>query len=539
MTNVRTSRLTAFAILMVLALVALACGDDGDDSTSGASGGGPTSATSDDSDGEDPVEVADRNAALRVTLHLGSTNLDPHRYTAPQDLIWMRPVYDRLVTIVNGENGVELAPQLARSWEFSPDGLSLELELRDDVTFQDGARFDADVVKANIDRALGEGSTVASTLASVESVEVVDSTHAVFRLGHRDPAIPWTFATGSSGMMVSPNALGNADLASNPVGSGPFKLVSWAKDADVVYERWDGHWDPDAALVRRLTIRTIADVNARYNGVQAGEFDIALVQAPLDSQAQSLAPQGYHVDTALAPISYGIRINTAKAPFDDVRVRRAVSMALNRKEISKELFDGINPPAYQPFLEGYLGYDPALDDDPYDPEAARRLVTEAGAEGAMVQLLASTVPPTNLLAEVVQQSLDDIGLNAELVPISPTEATSIWRRGSHHGLVAVIFAYAEPSLTLATSYFGADSLGEPPAQLVEMADEGVELPAGSAEREQKYRDISAYLVENPIHVPIATYSTTMLSRPEVVGSRDVVVEVLANIDFRRVGVAAS
>src|SRR5690606_4437095 len=124
--------------------------------------------------------------------------------------------------------------------------------------------------------------------------------------------------------------------------------------------------------------------------------------------------EGFHWEQELAPITTGMLLNTSAPPFDDVRVRQAVSMAINRTEISEQLLGGVNPPVYQPFPEGYMGHDPALDEDPYDPDAARDLISEAGAEGATVTILAMTTPPYEAIAEVLQQSLGDIGLDVEI-----------------------------------------------------------------------------------------------------------------------------
>jgi ABC-type transport system substrate-binding protein len=509
-----------------LGLLAGACGGGGSD------GGGETSADA------DPVEAADRGAELTFGYSTGWSSFDPHTTSFfSNDQIYQRPVYDRLFTIgADDEGSATLVPQLATDYEYAEDGLSVTFALRDDVTFQDGTPFDAEAVKANIERALGPDSTVASQIPYVESVEVVDDTTAVFHLSQHDPALPWELANNTTGYMVSPAAF-DTDLATMPVGSGPFRAVSAATDGDVVYERWDDHWDPDAALVERLTISTIADQNARYNGVRSGQLDAAYLAAPLDAESQSLEPEGYHWDQALGPVTLGVMMNTEQAPFDDVEVRRAVSMAVNRSEISETVLNGVYPPAYQPFAEGFLGHDPEVDEDPYDVEAARDLVEEAGAEGATVEMIQPTTAPQDAVAQAVQQSLGDIGLDVELVPISPTEARPEWRTGGHQAMVAPIIGQPGPSQTLAVSFLAADNPATPPAELVEMADAAAAEPVDSAEQEQAYQEISAWLVENPIHVPVVQFSSVILSRPDVVGSENMMTTTIGELDARGVGIA--
>src|SRR5262249_29944464 len=160
--------------------------------------------------------------------------------------------------------------------------------------------------------------------------------------------------------MISPAAF-NTDLAIKPAGSGPFTLVSAQKDAAVVYKRWDGYWNKDAALVQQLNVSTVPDPNARFNGLRSGAYDAALISAPQDLQAKAMEGEGFHTALAVEPNCNCVQLNWLKPPFDDNRVRRAVSMAINRQEISKTLLEGLGPPFYQTFPRGFLGYDESLD----------------------------------------------------------------------------------------------------------------------------------------------------------------------------------
>jgi ABC-type transport system substrate-binding protein len=260
---------------------------------------------------------------------------------------------------------------------------------------------------------------------------------------------------------------------------------------------------------------------------------------PLDAQSREMTDEGFQWVQELAPITIGVLFNTTAEPFDDVRVRTAVSMAMNRAEISEQLLDGIAPPVYQPFPEGYLGHDPALDDDPYDAEAARELIREAGAEGATVRLLTMTTPPYEAIASIAEQALGDIGLDVTVDPVSPTEGIPTWVEGSHPAFIGTILAEPEPSLTLVRSYLGGHNLGEAPAELATMADEALSLPLDSDERAEAYQGISGYLVDNTIHAPLIQFSTVVLAGPDVVGAEELVKVVIGKLDFRGVGVAAS
>jgi peptide/nickel transport system substrate-binding protein len=523
---------TVVGLVVSLGLLAAACGgDDGGGNAAGGNGAG------DDAAAQDPAEVADRSAELTFAYSTGLTSLDPHTTSNfSGDQLYQRPVYDRLVTIGSDDQGKPiLEPQLATSWEYADDVMSVTFTLRDDVTFQDGTPFNADAVKANIERALGPDSTVASQIPFVESVEAVNDTTVVFHLSQPDPAVPWELANNTTGYMASPAAF-DSDLATAPVGSGPFKLVSAERDGDVVYERWDDHWNSDAALVQGLTITTVNDQNARYNGTRSGQIDATFLATPLDAESQSLEGEGFHWDHALSPVTVGVLLNSEVPPFDDVRVRQAVSMAVNRAEISETLMNGINPPVYQVFTEGIVGHDPDLNEEQFDLDAARALVEDAGADGSTVEMIQATTAPQDVLAEAVQQSLGDIGIDVELVPLSPTEARPEWRTGGYAAFVAPIIGQPAPSQTLDVSFLSADNPATPPADLVDMAREAAAQPVDSDEQQQAYEDIAAWLVENPVHVPIVQFSTVILSRPEVVGFENMMTTGIAELDFRGVGV---
>lgn len=525
MTAMRRRPLSVAAITLALALIAAACGgDDGDN---------------DDAGGANSTQTADKDAELTFALSWGANSFDPHRSrNAQADAVLQRPVYDSLLTLVDGSEGVELAPQLATAYEVAADGLSIEFTLRRDVTFQDGAKFDATAVKANLERALDAESTIKSTIGSIQSVEVVDSTTVVLHLSQPDPSVPWTLGTTSAGMMVSPTALANPDLATKPVGSGPWRLVSFEKDASAVYERFDDHWNNDAALVRKLTILTVTDGNVRYNGIRTGEYDAAYIVTPQDAESKGLTSEGFHWVSALSPNSFGVLLNLTKPPFTDVRVRRAVNMAINRVDISKQLLRDIQPPTYQAFNKGYLGFDPELDEDPYDPSEARALIRDAGAEGATITMPFINIEPPNSLAAVVQQALTDIGLKVNSIPVGPSEGIPRWRQGNDHAYIGVIIGYAEPSQTLGLTYFGPDNFAKPPpAELVDMANKAAAMAVGSAERERAYQQIGKYLQDNPIHIPIAQFSTVIVCQSNVVGCDNTLQQDIGKLDFRSVGVA--
>jgi peptide/nickel transport system substrate-binding protein len=518
------------AIVAILSLLVAACGG-------GPGGGSGTTTGALRTD----VDQADRSAEMRYAMAYSVNSFDPHRSPiATSDSIFMAPIYDRIVTLTRDKDGnVEVGPQLATSWTTAPDGRSVSFVLRSGVTFQDGTPFDGAAVKANIDRAKGPGSTIASVLAMVDSVEVTDATHVTFRLNTPYPGLLYTLATSTNGMMASPAAF-DKNLATTPVGSGPWKLVSSQKDADTVYQRWDDSWDSDSALVAKLTISTVADGNARLSGLRTGRFD-AINPQGLEAESKALEEDGYQWYNELAPLSFGVLINNTIAPFDDVRVRRAVSMAIDREQVSTALLDGLGPPIAQTFAPGYVGH--VSGDDATAPtvdvDAAKALIKEAGAEGKQVTLLAQSNEPFSSLAQVVQQALTGIGLNVTIESHAPNETNATWQKKDKAIWAASIFGEGEPSVNLEKAYLGGQNVGTVPPELKAMADQAMLLPLDSPDRDTAYQAISRWLTENPVHVPLARFYSVTAASEKVINVKDLIKVSIGKIDVRGVGIAKS
>jgi peptide/nickel transport system substrate-binding protein len=482
-------------------------------------------------------KAIDRNAQFRFATATTFTSFDPIKARSLADPTFLKQVYDSLLEVAQGPDGLNLAPQLAKSYKVSDDGLSISLVLRKGVKFQDGTAFNAAAVKANLERQKSPGSVWASTLTSLQSIEIVDDLHVELHLSQPDPTILWGLGRGMTGMMVSPAAFNNPDLGTKPVGAGPFTLVSAQVGAEVVYQRWGGYWNKSEPKIARLTLSTILDANARYNGLRSGQFDGAYLSPPQDVEAKSL--EDYHTLFRAGSGSLMLMLNSDKAPLDDVRVRRAISLAVKRQEMNKALFGGVSKASYQVFAPGYVGHDPALDKDPYNIKKARKLVQAAGASGATLSVNVPISSTTDPIAQVLQQSLGDIGLELELTPIAPTQARLDWRKGSFHAFLASPTTGPDPSQTMEGAILALDNPAKPPAELVTMAAKAKVLPLGSKERERAYQGISRYLVENPVHVPILLSWYIFVARPNVVGFDTVGVSSTGDLEFSGVGLRKS
>ncbi|HWL42061.1 MAG TPA: ABC transporter substrate-binding protein [Ilumatobacter sp.] len=530
---------TVAAVAMLFA----ACGGSGDSGTAvsqapipartspDTSGGTPPSTTAAPSDGsaaESPAPAGtngppaageyDLDATLRYARQVNPTQFDPHLSTNFRtDEVWQELVYDSLLTMaVDGSGTLQLAPNLASSFEVSEDGLQVTLELRDDVFFTDGQPFDSAAVQANIERGqTAEGSGVATVFEQIESVATPDDRTAVLTLSEPDDELLYWLAT-VPGYMVSPAAF-DGDLALHPVGTSAYVLAA-ATDFEVTYERRsDGQiWDDRTGLVKTIVITGIPDDNARVSAFQAGEFDVATVQAATLPLAKPLVDNGVGTIRYTTPSSISlIYLNIDRPPLDDPRVRSALSLAIDRQLIDQSLFDGDCPATSQMLPTGIPGH--IADLEPvYDPERAAALIDEAGATGSSFDWTVANVPALMDTAQAVQQMWADVGINANLIPFDGSTVRAEFRTG--RGDASMIYLAAtppEPGVVLG-QFAGVDSPGGVPPELTPLVDAALGLRATDPARIDAFEDVTRYLYEHPLHIAVCESQSGSLLAPYVV-----------------------
>lgn len=294
-------------------------------------------------------------------------------------------------TLIASDGSNKLFPGLATAWQAAPDGRSVTLKLRTDAAFHDGTPFDAEAVKFTFDsiadpKTASEGAV--TQLGPYAGATVIDP-HTI-RIDYAQPfgAAVASYAEGTLAP-VSPTAvkrMGNQDFARAPVGAGPFRFVSWEQGRQVTLERFDKYnWAPpffankSASKVQRVVSRFIPDASTRVAALQAGEIDISDITPILDMKRLK-DTRGYATMIGnAAGIPFGLQLNGSKGIFSDIRVRRALAMAVDRKALSENLFFGLIDPAYGCLSVDTPGYWAGAEEmyKP-DPRAAAALLDEAG-----------------------------------------------------------------------------------------------------------------------------------------------------------------
>ena len=315
------------------------------------------------------------------------------------------------LTKINSDGTV--APLLAEKWEVSPDLKSYTFTLRKGVKFQNGEPFNAQGVKFSFERAAGEKSTNKDkrTFSSMESVAAIDEHTVVILNKELDP--DFLFLMGqATAIIVEPKS---ADTnATKPVGTGPYKLDVWNKGSSVVLSKWDGYRSAAAVKIKKVTFRFISDPAAQVAALLAGDIDAfprvtprGVPQFKNNAKFQVLV-SGSRAKTILA-------INNKKKPLDDVRVRRAIAAAIDRKAVIEGAGDGYGAPIGSHYVPGAFGFVDTTGINPFNIEKAKALLAEAGIKTPLELSLKLPPPPyARQGGEVIAAQLAKIGIIAKI-----------------------------------------------------------------------------------------------------------------------------
>ena len=314
-------------------------------------------------------------------------SMDPAAVTAVNDFRILVNMYEGLTRYKSGT--LEVEPSLATAWEISDDGTEYTFTLRDSVSFHDGTAFNAEAVKFNFDRMLNEDHPFYDTgpfplsffFSAIEETTAVDDTTVKFKLNA--PYAPFLSNLAyPTGLMVSPDAVKKSgkDYGRSPVGTGPFKFAEWRSNEAVVVERNDDYWGEKAGT-EAVVFRPITDGNTRVAEMLAGGIDL-MVEVPPTSLGQ-FEGDDYQVAQQAGPHVWFLILNAKEGPFADKRVRQAANYAINKEAIVNDVLEGTATVAAGPTPPAFAwAYNDSLTPYPYDPDKAKALIAEAGAEGA-------------------------------------------------------------------------------------------------------------------------------------------------------------
>ncbi len=347
---------------------------------------------------------------LTLALVLEPPGLDPTASAASSIAeVVLYNVFETL-TKINPDGSV--SPLLAESWEVSPDLKTYTFRLRRGVTFHNGAPCNAAAVKFSFERAGGDKSTNKDkrTFANLRA-QAVDE-HTVVLI-NQDIEPDLLFLLGqATAIIVEPKSA--ATNAARPVGTGPYRLDHWAKGSAVTLARWDGYRNPGGARIRRATFRFIPDPAAQVAALLAGDVDAFPRVTPRGIEQFKAHPR-FQVIVSGSRAKTILAMNNARKPLQDVRVRRAIAAAIDRKTVIQAAADGLGVPIGSHYVPGAFGYVDTTGINPYDLDKAKKLIAEAGAKTPLH--LTMTLPPAPYArqgGEVIAAELAKIGVTVKL-----------------------------------------------------------------------------------------------------------------------------
>jgi peptide/nickel transport system substrate-binding protein len=454
-------------------------------------------------------------------------------------------IFDQLVTI---DTDNKKYPGLAKSWTMAPDNKSVVLQLRDDVTFHDGSKFDAEAVKFTfdsiVDPATGSQGAV-DIIGPYEGADVLGPYEIRIRYKRAFPAAIDTFGENELSI-VSPTAvkkLGGTGFAQAPVGTGPFKFVSWEKNKQVVLERNpDYKWGAPfysaqgPSKVSKIVHRYIPNAGTRVAALESGEVQFADLTPPLDMRR--LADSGkYTTMTGVAAgVPLSVMFNVSRGPLQDIKVRQAFMYAVDRPRLAQNLFFGLAKAAWGPLAPSTPGYWKGVEEYyRFNRDTAAKLLEEAGwkmgaggireKDGQPLQIYYPTLlePETSV---ALQADLKRVGIDLKVENVTKAKQDELVI-ANQYDVGGIRWVYNDPAVLRIP--FDSGNIPEPGKfkfNWMRWKNEELDktlIAAGVAsspeERLKLYADAQKMIMDAAVFLPIHDQIQTIASTNKLTGAR--------------------
>ena len=435
------------------------------------------------------------DGSLHVAMNTDIQTMDVHKTN--NDYMVPLNIFDRLFEIkTNADGSTELEKSLVEDYTVSDDGLTYDFTLRSGVTFSDGTPLTANDVKYTFTRMLalpdsvqtdyasaiaGAEAVMDGTATDLEGIQVIDDTHFTVTLSEPFAGFLYELATASCSIMSEKNVEEAGDQfgmdCSKTIGSGPYVVTSWTRDSSIVLDANPNYWG-EKPSVQHVEISIVPDSSTMSMMFQNGELDI-LDCDYIDAAVVNSTYKTQYADDIVTSNRLGttyMALNENVEPLNDVKVRKAIQMAIDRQTILDTVYNGDGSLVDGIYPKGLIGY---TEDNEgwlkYDPEQAKSLLAEAGyADGFTMEIAAdnSSSDSTLLVIQIVQQYLQQIGINAEIKSYDPASWLDLRKSGDMVSFVSswtadyndpdnfiyTFFGTPEKSNVRSLNYFNTDAM---------------------------------------------------------------------------------
>lgn len=383
------------------------------------------------------AQAPKQGGAAVVTFNNDLTTLDPHVGYDWQNWSVIKSIFDGLMDYKPGTT--ELEPDLAESYTVSEDGLTYTFKLRPGLKFHNGRAMTSADVKYSLERAVnpatqspgggyfgmikGYDDVAGGKATELAGIATPDDTTVVFTLTRPDATFLHLMAINFSYVVPKEEVeKAGADWGKQPVGTGAFKFVEWVPGQRIVLERNPDYFRQGVPYLDRLTFEFGQDPTVAVLRLKKAEVDIVGDGIPPAQFAEVMAdPANKDLIAAGEQLHTGyVTMNVTQPPFDNVKARQAVNMAINKDRIVR-LINNRGVPAIQALPPAMPGYNPGNKGYSYDPEGAKKLLAEAGASDITTEIYAMNVDPNPRIAQAIQQDLAAVGIKAEIRSLAQAE----------------------------------------------------------------------------------------------------------------------
>lgn len=373
--------------------------------------------------------------------------LDPHKQTAFSSFRVLELLYDPLLTL---DKDMKVVPHLAESYSWSPDAKVLTMVLRTNVKFHDGTAMTSDDVKFTFERILDEktGAAARANFALIDKMDTPDAKTIVFTLKTPNGAFPAALTSLNAAILSKKAVGGGQDPAKVENGTGPFKINTWEPDKTLKLDAVKDYWIAGQPRLAGIEFRTIPDEASILAGLRAKTIDWALINDPRVGIRAGAGGSGLTIARAPQLAYHVLQLNANRPMFKDLRVRQAVSCAIDRQQVldvaslgEGQVTGPATPAFYQTNQKDLFCYTPDLD-------AAKKLMTAAGNPAITFKIMAANDEPPTAIAEAqnIQAQLKKIGIESTIESLELGVYVDRWLKGDFDATVALNGGNPDPDI---------------------------------------------------------------------------------------------